>query len=111
MKKILIFALLILTFFDSTSQNRSSEPIEFEEDVLSIKPKQERIEVEKEYIVVYKDSTNGLTHEDIRSINFHEFISFPNYKDEFKKKTNYWLRFQIRNISYKVTTQVSKAEF
>jgi hypothetical protein len=40
MKKILVFTLLILTFFDSTSQNRSSEPIEFEEDVLSIKSNQ-----------------------------------------------------------------------
>ena len=99
MKKILVFTLLILTFFDATSQNRSSEPIEFEEDVLSIKSKQERIDIENEFIEIYKDSTNALNSEEISSNNFHAFISFPDYKDDFKKNINYWLRIQIKNIS------------
>jgi hypothetical protein len=88
MKKILIFALLIFISFDLVSQN-----------VLLIKTKQERIEIENEYIQIYKDSTNSLINEVISSNNADKFISFQNYKEHFKKNVNYWLN-QIKNISW-----------
>lgn len=56
MKNILPLAFLIFIFSDLNSQNRN---------VLSIKTKQERIDIENEYIKVYMDSTDSLTIEEI----------------------------------------------
>ena len=101
MEKNIIFALLILTFVDSFSQNRDYEQNDANQNALSIKIEQERINIEKEYFEVYKDSTNSLTHEAIRTTFLNKFISYSNYKDDFKKKTNYWFKFQINNVSDK----------
>jgi len=99
MKKILIFALLICTFFDSISQNHASKLNEVNKNVFSIKSKQARVDIENKYIDVYKDSTRSLTHEEISNNNVYRFNSYPNHKDDFKKNVNYWLRFQVKNIS------------
>ena len=101
MKKILLFALLIFIFFDSVSQNQAYEQNGVDQNVLSIKTKQERIEIKKGYIEVYKDSTNSLTLEEISTNYLDKFIASPNYKDGFKKNSDYWLKFQIKNISDK----------
>ena len=101
MKEILIFAVLTLTFFDLISQNRESELNLANQNVLSIKIKQERIEIGKKYIEIYKDSTNSLTFEEISITDPEKFISYSRYNDDFKKKTNYWIKFQIKNISDK----------
>ena len=101
MEKNIIFALLILTFVDSISQNRDYELNDANQNALSIKIEQERIEIDKEYLEVYKDSTNSLTHEAIRTTFLDKFVSYSNYKDGFKRNTNYWLKFQIKNISDK----------
>ena len=55
MEKNIIFALLILTFVDSFSQNRDYEQNDANQNALSIKIEQERINIEKEYFEVYKD--------------------------------------------------------
>ena len=101
MKRILLFSLLTFTFLNIFSQNLASELNEANQYVLSIKTKQERIEIENEYIEVYKDSTNSLTLEEIRTNYLDKFIASPFYKDNFKKNNNYWLKFQIENISDK----------
>ena len=101
MKRILILVLLIFTFFDLVSQNQAYELNRVYQNVLSVKTKQERIDIENEYIEVYKDSTNSLTHEEISTTYLDKFISSSNFKDDFKKNTNYWLKFQIKNTSDK----------
>ncbi len=101
MERNIIFALLILTFVDSISQSLDYKLNDANQNALSIKIAQERIEVEKEYIDVYKDSTNSLTHEAIRSAFLDKFISYSDYKERFKRKTNYWFKFQVKNISDK----------
>jgi len=49
MEKNIIFALLILTFVDSISQNRDYELNDVNQNALSIKIEQERIEIKKQY--------------------------------------------------------------
>lgn len=100
-KKKLLLTLLTYTFFNIISQNQACGLNEANQYVLSIKTKQERIEIENEYIEVYKDSTNSLTYEEIRTNILDEYITFPDYRDGFKKNTKYWLKFQIKNISDK----------
>ena len=101
MGKNLIFAFLLLTFVDSISQSRDYELNYANQNALSIKIEQERIDIEKEYLEVYKDSSNSLTYEAIRTTNPDKFVSYSKYTDGFNMNTNYWLKFHIKNSSDK----------
>jgi len=101
MKKILLLALFAITSLDLISQNQTYQGNEDYQNVLSIRTDQERIEIENEFIEIYMDSTNILTHKNINASNLVKNISSPNYKDDFKKNVNYWLKFQIKNNSEK----------
>ncbi|MCP4312982.1 MAG: GHKL domain-containing protein [Bacteroidetes bacterium] len=97
MKRILLFTLLTFTLLNIYSQNQARKLNEANQYVLSIKTKQERIEIE--YIEVYKDSTNSLTYEEISARFLDKNINSPEFKVKFKRNTNYWLKFQVKNIS------------
>ena len=90
MKKIIIFFILLLISVSLIAQNQN---------ILTVKSNQKRIKINNEYIEIYKDLNKKLTFKEISSDSFVQFNSCSNFDEKLKINTNYWLKFQIKNIT------------